>query len=316
MKIWLFIATVLIVIGILLFVGVMTANGWDFDELSINEYETVEEEITEEFSDIKITAKNENVRILPSKDGTCMISVYQNTKTPHKIRTEGGTLIITAEDERNWLNKFFSVKKQEITVYLPEDIYGKLEINLTTGDVNIAEGFTFDGISVEVTTGNITLASSARGDIKLQTTTGDIEINDVYAFSFDLKLTTGDVSVGSAECDNSFFIKRTTGDVNIRDLYAESFTAHGTTGDLVLESVIVNDTISIEGTTGNVTFDGCDAENISVDVTTGNVKGILLTDKIISTKTTTGKVDVPKLSSGGRLDVSTTTGSIIIKIEK
>ena len=55
--------------------------------------------------------------------------------------------------------------------------------------------------------------------------------------------------------------------------------------------------------------------SIDVYVSTGDVTGTLLSDKIFFAETTTGDVSVPKLTSGGKCEISTTAGDIEISIK-
>ena len=74
--------------------------------------------------------------------------------------------------------------------------------------------------------------------------------------------------------------------------------------------------MSVKAVTGDVLFENSDAKNVTVKTTTGDVEGNLLTDKAFTTDTTTGKVRVPDSSTGGRCEISTTTGDIKIEIGK
>lgn len=47
---------------------------------------------------------------------------------------------------------------------------------------------------------------------------------------------------------------------------------------------------------------------------TGNVTGTLLTPKVIAAQVTTGSVDVPKFTTGGRCEITITTGNISTEI--
>ena len=55
--------------------------------------------------------------------------------------------------------------------------------------------------------------------------------------------------------------------------------------------------------------------HIMVKTSTGNVKGTLLSDKIFVTDTSTGRVSVPKTTSGGKCEITTSTGDIEIELE-
>ncbi|MBR2023360.1 MAG: hypothetical protein IJ996_02435, partial [Clostridia bacterium] len=72
----------------------------------------------------------------------------------------------------------------------------------------------------------------------------------------------------------------------------------------------------IERDTGGVQFTFCDAEEITVETDTGSVKGSLLSDKVFIAHSDTGRVIVPTTQTGGRCEINTDTGSIIIEIKQ
>ena len=74
-------------------------------------------------------------------------------------------------------------------------------------------------------------------------------------------------------------------------------------------------TLNIKTTTGRVEFYGSDAGEIFVKTTTGKVTGRLLSEKVFIVRTTTGKINVPKSITGGRCEITTTTGRIDISIK-
>jgi DUF4097 and DUF4098 domain-containing protein YvlB len=61
-----------------------------------------------------------------------------------------------------------------------------------------------------------------------------------------------------------------------------------------------------------VNFNACDATEIFVKTSTGNVAGSLLSSKVFIANTSTGSIDVPKTTSGGRCEIITSTGNIKI----
>ena len=61
-------------------------------------------------------------------------------------------------------------------------------------------------------------------------------------------------------------------------------------------------------------FDSSDAAEIFVKTSTGDVSGSLLTEKVFITDTSTGKVSVPKTTTGGKCELITSTGDIKIEI--
>lgn len=150
------------------------------------------------------------------------------------------------------------------------------------------------GIQFGTPTITVSVPQGDYGTICVKTSTGDIRVQTVSADTVDLSVSTGDVTISDLRC--------------------KTILSGGSTGDMFLKNVIATETISIERNTGDVLFDSCDAAEILVKTDTGDVKGGLLSDKVFIAHTDTGRVDVPKTAAGGRCEITTDTGDIVIAI--
>ena len=80
--------------------------------------------------------------------------------------------------------------------------------------------------------------------------------------------------------------------------------------------MIASGRIDLERSTGEVFFDGCDASEIKVKTSTGDVTGTLLSSKVFITHSSTGRIAVPDSITGGRCEITTSTGAIEIAIKE
>ena len=289
---WYIVASILMLVGLGIFVTVMCINDWDFNKLSTTEYETNEYEITEDFSNVLIDINTANVVFKKSENDKCKVVCVEDVNYKHEVKVEDGAIYIKAKDENSI--KFWGINFQSssVTVYLPKTEYDKLDIHVSTGDVDVPSDFSFE-------------------DIDINASTGDIKICGVKTDSMDLQVSTGRINIDSVECANAINIKTSTGDANLADVSCGSLTSEGTTGKITMSNVIATEKFHIKRSTGNVKFDDCDAAEIMVKTSTGNVKGNFLTDKDFDAKASTGKVDVPKSREGGKCEIRTSTGDII-----
>ncbi len=256
-KLWLLIASALVVLGSLLFVGVMTVYGWDFTKLSTVSYETATHDIDGEFHSVSVDSETADIRLLPSEDGKCKVICRQEEKIKYDVTVKDGVLKISAQDNREWYDYVgIHFGSHSITVYLPEKDYRTLSVTESTGDI-CAERISADSVTFSVTTGDIVLSRVSCRNLTAEISTGDVELKNVIA--------------------------------------AEKF--------------------SIETTTGDVEFDSCDAGEICIKTSTGDVEGSLLTGKEFIAQTSTGDVEVPISSSGGRCEITTSTGDIEITVK-
>ena len=264
----------LIVIGLIMFVLVMTFNGWNFKNLSKQEYVMNTYEITEDFESIIIDVTTADVKILPSTDNQCKIEIYEDKSNPHKAEATNKTLTIEKQKSKNF--SIFNFESSKITVYLPNQQYKSLLIEVTTGDIDL------DTVNVE---------------------------------SLDFYVTTGDVSVKNVNCSETVIINSNTGKTDLTNINCKNLKANGTTNNAILNNIIAIEKLEIRITTGDVTLNNCDAAEIYIKVTTGNVSGNLLTGKIFDVQTTTGNKNVPA-TTGGMCKIEATTGDISITVSQ
>lgn len=294
-KTWLIIATALVIVGILLFAGVMTACRWDFTQLGTVEFETNTYEFRESVSNISVNADTADILFAASKDEMCRVECYEMEHATHSVAIQNGILTIELVDSMQWHERIgINIGTPKITIYLPEAAYTSLSIEESTGDIAIPECFTFEAIDIAVSTGDVKNYASATGMIRIRTSTGDIEMKHVSADTLALTVSTGKVKLTDIRCAD--------------------LTTSGSTGDMTLKNVTATERISIHRSTGDIFLDRCDAADIYIKTDTGSVTGTLLTDKVFVANTDTGKVTVPNTVSGGRCEIITNTGDIKLSI--
>jgi len=315
-KIWLIIAAFLVLIGCILFAGVMSTIGWDLGRLSTVQYETNTHLISDVFDRITMETDTADITFVLSDDENCTVACHEKTTVPHCVTVEDGILSVEWMDERSVYDFIvLDFDTPRITVYLPETEYTSLMIREDTGDIEIPEAFTFRNVDISSSTGDVDFRASASEMIKVKTSTGDIDVENLSAGALDLSVSTGSVTVSGVTCQGNVTVGVSTGKAKLTDISCKSVLSSGSTGDIFLDHVIATEKISVERSTGDVRFDGADAAEIFVKTDTGDVTGSLLTDKVFITQTDTGRVDVPKTVDGGRCEILTDTGDIEFDIQ-
>lgn len=315
-RVWLIIAASLILIGGALFSGVMATLDWDFTKLATVKYETNTYEISEAFDNISMNTDTADIVFMPSDDRTCRVECNEEENARHSVTVEDGTLTVELIDDRavyNFIGLNFGSPK--ITVYLPKTEYSSLIINEDTGDVEMPKDFTFNDVDISLSTGDVDFNASACKTIKIKTDTGDICMENSSAGVLDLSVSTGKVTVSGVTCEGDVKVSVSTGKTELADIKCKRVISSGNTGDISLDNVVAAEKFSIERSTGDVRFEKSDAAEIFVETDTGYVTGTLLTDKVFLVNTDTGRVKVPKTTSGGKCEIITDTGDIIIDIE-
>ena len=149
--------------------------------------------------------------------------------------------------------------------------------------------------------------SASTGDIYLK----NVKVNDTLVIKTD----TGDHTLENVNVTNEIIEMADTGKFRLTNVTTKNIHLETSTGKKILTSVVVTGKMVVKASTGDVKFDKCDAAEINVDTSTGDVTGSFLTDKIFYVHTSTGRQDVPKSTTGGLCDVTTSTGDIKLWIE-
>lgn len=306
----------LITVGILVFLGSMYALGFDFGALKAGRIEQKTYPVSEAFSNIAIDSYTAHISLEKSTDGSCKVICSETKNLAHSVSVENGTLCISTRRSTHWYDLFnFAIDETKITVLLPESDYSSLSIGSNTGDVNIPADFTFESITANGKTGSFNCFASVSGELNIAAGTGRINIDAVEAGKVRLSATTGDIYISSSVINSALEIRVSTGNIHLNDVRCASFNSDTTTGNVLLSNVTASDSFEIKSTTGDIRFDSCDAGSITVRTSTGDIIGTLLSDKIFLVDTSSGSVSVPKTITGGKCEITSETGDVVIDIE-
>lgn len=315
-KVWLIIAASLVLIGCVIFGGVMSMLKWDFTKLSTVKYKTNDYEINQAYKNISIVTDTADVVLVPSESLKSSVVCYEQKNMKHSVTVKDDTLKIEVVDTRRWYEHIgINFGGPKITVSIPQGEYAAFSVKSSTGDVEIPKEFKFKSIDILESTGDVTSYACASEEIKIKTSTGNICVENVSANSLDLSVSTGRITASNVACEGDVKINVSTGKTNMTNIVCKNVTSSGSTGDVLLNNVIAAEKISVKRSTGDVKFDDSDAAEIFVKTNTGHITGTLLSEKVFIAQTDTGRVDVPKTTNGGKCEVSTDTGNIKLKIK-
>ena len=315
-KSWLIVALALIVIGGIIFTGVMMVLNWDFKKISTVKYETNSYEF-EDFNNINITTSTAKIIFKPSTDGKNRVVCFEDVNEKHRVTLNEDLLTITEQNTKKWYQYIgIDFNSPSITLYLDKSEYGDLFIKASTGNLEIPNNFIFKDLDVTFSTGDVKINSKKLGELKVKTSTGDITVENASVKSLELTASTGEIVVNNLKSEGDVNIMVSTGKTNLSDISCKNFNSKGSTGKISLKNVIANEKISIERDTGEVKLDKCDGAEINITTDTGNVSGSLKSEKVFIVKTHTGSVKVPETVTGGKCEITTDTGDIQIVLDK
>lgn len=315
-KIFVLIASILLIMGSIIFVKALADNNWKFNSLGTSKFVENTYEFEDDISSIVIDSDTSDIKLEKSNDGINRVVCYGPEKLIHDVSLNESTLKVITHNESKWYDNIFSFGEYKITVYLVNNELDLLDIDESTGDIDITSNFSFKTVDIEASTGDVKINSCIVDELKISLDTGDITVNKITSNNANLEVSTGMISVSELECKGYLSIKVSTGKTIISNCEAKEFSSTGSTGSIYLNEFIVKEKISIVRDTGDVIFSKMDGGEILIKTDTGKVSGSLLSDKVFIIETDTGRKEYPKTTTGGRCEITTDTGDIIITIEK
>ncbi len=316
-KATLIIAIAALILGIVLAGVGISVMGSDFNDLVIKAYTPVTYGVSEDFTNILIYTDVHDISFVLSEDADCKVVCDERERVSHVVTVQNGTLTVKTVNNKMWFDYIgiFS-GKTTITVYLPKTEYDTVILNTDTGDIKITKEFSFNTAKIETDTGDVLWYAGVVNDISVESDTGDLNIKDISPASVQAETDTGEITLTTLSATEGISVSSDTGDVLLTDCTIKGILDVKTsTGDVSLANTI-SGILNIKTTTGDVTFNNADAENLSVKTDTGDVRGTLMTEKIFFPTTDTGKISLPRTTSGGICEINTSTGNIKIDISE
>ena len=312
--IWIIVSIVLIITGAALCALSTMVMGFDPVNTSTVDYVENTYEVSGSFKNISIDVDTDDIEFQISQDGRCSVVCIEAEGRHHEAKINGSTLEIRQVYDEGLSFIGFNMQTPKMTVYLPENTYNDLDINVNTGDIIIPAGFTFEDLEIYGDTGDIMSECDVTGDTDVHVNTGDIYMGGITGDKISVSATTGDILLEMINCTDAE-VKSTTGDIQLGSVIVSGDLKTQTeTGRTWLSSVLVSGKLTATGGTDDVEIDGCDAGEILIETNTGSITGSLLSGKQFVTETNVGDIDVPTASSGGKCELITNTGDISIII--
>ena len=305
----------LLVLGALISVAALASMKFDFHRLSTRKTVTNTHTPAGDFRDILVSVGTAKVSFLPAEDGKCTVVCVEQEGAEHVVAVSKGALSIQEVDTRKWYDHVgVGSEETSVTVYLPGKDYGSLILRTHTGDVAVPADFRFDSVQMTASTADVDFRAFVEGGVSIRTSTGEISLSGLQAESLDLTASTGHVQVKDSVVKEGVKVETSTGRVGLTGLSCAEARVKTTTGDVSITRVLASGSFRAETDTGDVTFDRSDAPEISVETDTGDVTGTLLTPKIFTYDTDTGRVKLPASEPGGRCELKSDTGDFELSI--
>lgn len=312
---------IILVIGILLLSGFLSmvcgfsSLGFRLLNRNTSRGEAKTFQISGSFSSIDVESETGSIRFHDSGKNAARVVWSGSNIMKLSVGTWGGTLKITEKYRLPWFLRIgVNSEKSEIDIYLPQQDHKRLTIESDTGNISVPAGFSFSEAEIETDTGSVEFQADVRGNLKIETDTGRITCSISGSENLEVNSDTGAINVTDIRVTKDFKAKTDTGKISLTSVRSEELSVKSDTGSLSLADVTAADSMKLETDTGSISLNRCDAGKIEIESDTGSVTGTLLTEKIFTVKSSTGRIDVPESNFGGECKIKTDTGNIMIEI--
>ena len=306
---WLLIASVLVILGIVIVILTACSSNWDITKFDTKKYEIKEYVICDGFNNILINCDDADITIKKANDGINKIVCNETKRSTYRVEIIGENAEINLVDERRWYDyiSIFSFNKKFITVYLCDTEYESLNIEVKTGDILINSDFTFGDVQINGRTGDIKMYASA-SSLKAKISTGEIDIANAEFGSIELLGTTGDINLESINCSGDIYAEIDTSDIEVENVTCHSLNLKGGTGDVEISDISI-DELSVTISTGDIELLDAVAGSISLNTTSGNVHVENTKSTVFSSDANTGSIEMDSLISES-INVTRSTGDV------
>ncbi len=296
-KIFIIIGVVALVAAIALFVGGMSAAGWDFSKLNTVQYRQCEyaPETGSEVTSVTVRYQNADITVVYSQEA-------ENAHVSYPVRVDkdgeplfevtvsytNGVLSIIESDEGPSDIFSFNLSTPEVTVTLPADTACALDIETDNGDISLRSSAQISSPSVRLVSDN-----------------GDIAAQDVRAAALSVKTDNGDIRIENAAVSGELKAESDVGGITLcGSVQAKTCTLVNDTGDITVAKSAVLDAETIE---------------MRTDVGDIRVRGALAgaqADYTFFITTDVGSSSVPSGGDGARrLTAVTDSGDVTLRFE-
>lgn len=231
------IAITLMTIGLITLIVGLIINKDDLSELFIDheKYEVLQETGTEKIKNVKIDTLIHNVEFLSSEDEFYKVDYHISERDVFSFNVENDTLIITNTRKRKLFNfSWGRIETPKITVWLPLNFNGKIDIKTATGSVDI-DDFTLESLYINLSTGRVNLNNIVvTNNIIINTSTSTIALTNIECNNLDVDSSTGKITVSDANIKGNATFNTSTGSIILTNLDTNYLKASTSTGNVTI----------------------------------------------------------------------------------
>ena len=335
-KIFVILGLILLVAGLAVFVGGMTAGGWNFSILNTVRYtqksydaEGAVTSVHIEYSDASIYVEYSETAERVHIDYPVRLNERDEESAQIEITEEGGTLAVI--EHVDWEKNLFQWSlgnSPAVRVVLPAGQNIALDLCTQNGSVSLnADGEALPSLDLHSNNGSISVSGTltVAEDASFQTDNGSVNVSGVAAAG-DLTLRTSNGSVRAENTSaDSLEARSSNGSLRLADIAAaDSLTAKTAHGSVELFGNVTAKMLTASTSAGDIAMRGgmIDAQEIAMTTELGSIEAEgsafagAQSDYTVLVSTGLGESNVSDSVGGNRkLTLSTGTGDIRVYFE-
>lgn len=335
-KIFVILGLILLVAGVAVFVGGMTAGGWNFSILNTVRYtqksydaEGAVTSVHIEYSDASIYVEYSETAERVHIDYPVRLNERDEESAQIEITEEGGTLAVI--EHVDWEKNLFQWSlgnSPAVRIVLPAGQNIALDLYTQNGSVSLnADGEALPSLDLHSNNGSISVSGTltVAEDAAFQTDNGSVNVSGVSA-ARDLTLRTSNGSVRAENISaDSLEARSSNGSLRLADIAAaDSLTAKTAHGSVELFGNVTAKMLTVSTSAGDIAMhDGMiDAQEIAMTTELGSIEAEgsafagAQSDYTVLVSTGMGSSNVSASSGGSRkLTLSTNLGDIRVYFE-
>lgn len=278
--------------------------------------------ISESFGDIQIDCDACDLRIEPAGGRETGVHYAGDKRYLPKVEVRDGALYVDAREDRDlpWYQRigfgFHSWNDTHLTVRLPEEALGTLQIKQASGRTDLVEGLSFAAVELRTYSGATELSCTVEGRLLVDSSSGSLSLRDIRCGSAELESASGGLRVSDMTVDDKLKIRHSSGATTLENVRCGSLDIDSASGEVSLTDTLAEGDFTVNNSSGAIYLSDCDGGELSLHTGSGRISGTLRTEKIFYAQSGSGSVHVPESDSGGVCRAKTGSGSIDLNISK
>ncbi|MBN2285747.1 MAG: DUF4097 family beta strand repeat protein [Tissierellales bacterium] len=196
---------------------------WSLNPLSqiTSKTYTIDEErsfSSENFENIDVSASVKELHVIKSNNQEIQISLKGSIKSNYKpglvVEATGRSVAIRTQD-RLMTNMNESKNSLVMTIHLPENYSGSLDVGTVSGDIDISS-FSLNNLSLSTVSGDIHAADMVARSLKISSVSGSIKAESVKGVTGRFSTTSGKILAGVEPFAGGLHIASVSGDVDLQ----------------------------------------------------------------------------------------------------